>query len=117
MTNTIITLECGHTLHFRRNIPLVGEITLCLKCRTYKEVLHAPAEWRIKCRTCRHAAPYGAGKVLAEVGAAKHRKVKGNETHVVAIYNGVKEMRVFGDRMPTLDEALSAGEEGSETPY
>ena len=115
MTNTIITLECGHTLIFHRNIPLVGEICLCLKCRTYKEVMHAPAEWRIKCQTCRHSAPFGAAKALAEVGAAKHRRVKGHEAHVVAIYNGKKLVRTFGDRMPTLDDVF-AGQDPEAPP-
>lgn len=116
MTNTIITLACGHTLLFRRNIPLVGEIALCLRCRTYKDVTHAPAEWRIKCGTCRHAAPFGAAKTLAEVGASKHRRVKGNEAHIVAIYNGAKLVRVFGDRMPTLDDAIAA-DQSDNPPY
>lgn len=117
MTNTIIVLECGHTLHFARNVPLVGEVTLCLRCRTYKEVTVAPEEWRIKCQSCKHAKPFGAAKLLAEIGAARHRRQAGNENHIVGIYNGAKLVRVFDGRMPTLDDAMDAGQDGSEGPF
>lgn len=77
--------------------------------------MHAPAEWRIKCHSCRHAKLFGGAREHAEIGAGKHRRVRGNETHIVGIYNGAKLERVYDGKMPTLDEAVPV--EDASTPY
>lgn len=98
--------------------PLVGDEVWCLKCRKYTEVEYAPDEWHIKCQECKFSDNFSGNKILAEIGAGKHRRRKGNEEHVVILYNGRKAMRVFDGRMPTLDEAqYELGTEVSEIPY
>ena len=115
MTNVI--LVCKHTLLFKANPPLVGEIVWCLKCRKDVAVTDSTPEWSIKCRTCRYSEQFGQARLNAEIAAGTHRRRKGKERHVVALLNGVAVVRVYDGRMPTLDDVLKDTGDSTIPPF
>lgn len=96
----VVEFSCKHVRTFDAPSPKVGEKLWCPQCRIEVVVTRAPAEFRIRCENCTHSKPFGAAKLNAEIGAAKHRMRY--PTHVVRIYDGLKIVKTFRDRDQTV---------------
>lgn len=91
----MVNLDCPyrHSVEFVVSPPKIGETVWCLRCQEYRKVTHAPAEYRIRCRSCRYSRTFGRAKITAEMKAASHRSR--NPSHTVVMYDGREVVHTF----------------------
>lgn len=70
----VVEFECKHRREFeaKGNIPPVGEVMICLRCRRETKVVKHLEEYRVRCSDCTYSRPFGASRLQAEIAASKH---------------------------------------------
>lgn len=99
--NSIVELDCGHTLRFIKPVPKPGEILLCFKCDMYRVAVRVPNEISAVCNDCNFARQYGTDRDRAIHGAGGH--IGRKRTHTVLIF---KDGEVLETITPTVMKPL-----------
>lgn len=95
-SQTLKTLECGHTVHILSFIQAVNgeDPFFCPRCQEMRLIEGVIHQWRYVCGSCSVSRRYGEAKLNAELGAVRHRhKFPG---HVVSVMYGPNVKHTFG---------------------
>ncbi len=102
-THTVV-FSCRHTLTFKNPAPKKADTLWCLRCEEYREIIDAPANYRVRCFDCRMSRSFGRNRVNAMSLAVNHRKRK--PTHTTVLYDGRKVEITFDGRSENAEEPL-----------